>query len=298
MNLKISEEQMILKAPAKINLYLEIINKRPDGYHNIESIMHTVSLFDTLKFSLNQNSLIELTCSDKSLPADSTNLVYKTAKKMQDKFAVKSGIKIHLEKNIPMGAGLGGGSSDAAAVIKALNKLWDINASKEELENFAKTIGADVPFFLTGGTAQIEGIGEIVKKIQSKTNLTAVLVKPDFGVSTVLAYSKVKFPLTNQRKIHKITGVLRDCSFTSETAKDLLFNRFEEFVFPEFSEVERIKKTLESFGCASLMSGSGATVFALTSSQKQSEEIIKQLSIYKWNTWAVSSCELHDNAGV
>lgn len=289
---------MILKAPAKINLYLEIINKRPDGYHNIESVMHTVSLFDTLEFSSTTGENIELTCSDKSLPADSTNLVYKTAKKMQEKYGVTRGIKIHLEKNIPMGAGLGGGSSDSAAVIKALNQIWNINASKEELESFAKTIGADVPFFLTGGTAKIEGIGEKVTKIPSDVKLHAVLVKPDFGVSTVFAYSKIKFPLTNQRKIHKITGVLRESSFTSEAAKDLLFNRFEEFVFPEFPEIEKIKIMLQSFGCASLMSGSGATVFALTSSREKSEEIVKRLSIYKWNTWAVSSCELHDNAGV
>lgn len=289
---------MILKAPAKINLYLEIINKRPDGYHNIESVMHTVSLFDTLEFSSTTGENIELTCSDKSLPADSTNLVYKTAKKMQEKYGVPRGIKIHLHKNIPMGAGLGGGSSDSAAVIKALNQLWNINASKEELVSFAKTIGADVPFFLTGGTAKIEGIGEKVTKIPSEVKLHAVLVKPDFGVSTVLAYSKIKFPLTNQRKIHKITDVLTKSSFTSEAAKDLLFNRFEEFVFPDFPEIEKIKTMLQSFGCASLMSGSGATVFALTSSREKSEEIVKRLSIYKWNTWAVSSCELHDNAGV
>jgi len=289
---------MILKAPAKINLYLEIINKRPDGYHNIESIMHTVSLFDILEFTLTSDSEIELSCSDKSLPVDSTNLVYKTAKKMQEKYGVNRGIKIHLTKNIPMGAGLGGGSSDSAAVIKALNRIWNINASKEELESFAKKIGADVPFFLTGGTAKIEGIGEKVTKIPSDVHLHAVLVKPDFGVSTVLAYSKIKFPLTNQRKIHKITDVLTKSSFTSEAAKDLLFNRFEEFVFPEFPEIEKIKTMLQSFGCASLMSGSGATVFALTSSREKSEEIVKRLSIYKWNTWAVSSCELHDNAGV
>ena len=289
---------MILKAPAKINLYLEIINKRSDGYHNIESIMHTVSLFDTLEFLPTTDANIELTCSDKYLPTDSSNIVYKTAKKMQNKYGINRGIKIHLTKNIPMGAGLGGGSSDSAAVIKALNQLWNINASKEELESFAKTIGADVPFFLTGGTAKVEGIGEKVTKIPSDVKLHAVLVKPDFGVSTVFAYSKIKFPLTNQRKIHKITDVLIKSSFTSEAATDLLFNRFEDFVFPEFPEIEKIKIMLQSFGCASLMSGSGATVFALTSSREKSEEIVKRLSIYKWNTWAVSSCELHDNAGV
>ncbi|MDD5021552.1 MAG: 4-(cytidine 5'-diphospho)-2-C-methyl-D-erythritol kinase [Endomicrobiaceae bacterium] len=289
---------MILKAPAKINLYLEIINKRPDGYHNIESVMHTVGLFDILEFDLNNNPKIELSCSDKSLPVDSTNIVYKTAKKMQKKYNIKQGIKIHLTKNIPTGAGLGGGSSDSATTIKALNKIWNINASKEELESFAKTLGADIPFFFTGGTAKVEGIGEIVTKIPSKNNFFVVLVKPNFGVSTAYAYSKVKMPLTNQHEIHRITNALREKAFTTQVAKELLFNRFEEFVFPENLEIEKIKKTLESFGCASLMSGSGATVFALTSGQEQSDEVVKQLGIYKWNTWAVSSCELHENAGV
>lgn len=289
---------MIIKAPAKINFFLEIINKRPDGYHNIESIMHTVSLFDILEFNLNDSSEIEFTCTNKSLPLDSKNLVYKTAQNMRKKYGISHGAKIHLVKNIPSGAGLGGGSSDAAATIKALNKMWNINASKEELESFAKTIGADVPFFLTGGTAKVEGIGEIVTKIPCKNNFFFVIAKPDFSVSTVYAYSKVKIPLTNESKIHRITSVIRDKNFTPKTAKDLLFNRFEEFVFAEYSEIKNIKQTLESFGCASLMSGSGAAVFAMTSSQEESERIVRQLSIYRWNTWAVSSYELHENAGV
>ncbi|WP_413852617.1 4-(cytidine 5'-diphospho)-2-C-methyl-D-erythritol kinase, partial [Candidatus Ruminimicrobium bovinum] len=147
--------KMQVQAPAKINLYLEIIDKRPDGYHNLQSIMHTVSLFDTLCF---ENDIsIKLTCSDENLPVDKTNLVYKTVVKMQQAFCIDKGIKIHLIKNIPTGAGLGGGSSDAAATIIALNKMWNLNKTKKELEIFAATIGADVPFFLTGGTAIVEG---------------------------------------------------------------------------------------------------------------------------------------------
>ncbi|MEA5001307.1 MAG: 4-(cytidine 5'-diphospho)-2-C-methyl-D-erythritol kinase [Endomicrobiaceae bacterium] len=285
---------MIIKAPAKINLYLEIINKREDGYHNLESIMHTVSLCDTLEFELSDN--IELFCSDKDLPTDKTNLVYKTAAKLKEKYNIKKGIKINLTKNIPMGAGLGGGSSDAAATITALNKIWKINAPKEELEQFAATIGADVPFFLTGGTAKISGIGNIVEKIHCTNKYFFILVKPSFGVSTVYAYSKIKFPLTNQRKINKITQVLKNNAFSKEDFRNLVFNRFEEFVFDEYQEISTIKNILQNLGCVSLMSGSGATVFGLVANQEELNSVFDKLQQYNWNIWAVSSFEVYNNS--
>ena len=285
---------MIIKAPAKINLYLEIINKREDGYHNIESIMHTVSLFDTLEFL--PSDTIELFCNDKNLPVDKTNLVYKTAVKFKEKYNITKGIKINLTKNIPMGAGLGGGSSDAAATISALNKFWKINANKKDLEIFAATIGADVPFFLTGGTAKISGIGNIVDKIPCKNNYFFVLVKPNFGVSTVHAYSKIKFPLTNPRKINKITEVFKNSFFSKEDFRDLVFNRFEEFVFDEYPEILKIKNVLQNLGCVSLMSGSGATVFGLMSNQEELNYVFDKLKQYNWNIWAASSFEVYNNS--
>ena len=135
---------MKLQAPAKINLYLEVINKREDGYHNIESVMHTVSLCDELEFL--ESDKIELICN-KEICTPEKNLVYKTAVKLKEQYDVKKGVKIILTKNIPTGAGLGGGSSDAAATILALNKHWNLNLNKKKLEQFAATIGADVPFF-------------------------------------------------------------------------------------------------------------------------------------------------------
>lgn len=288
---------MILKAPAKINLYLEIINKREDGYHNLESVMHTVSLFDILEFSALKDN-IEFTCNDKTLPINRNNLIVKTAIKFKEKYNIEQGIKINLIKNIPVGAGLGGGSSDAATTILALNKIWKINANKRELEVFASTIGADVPFFLTGGTANVQGIGNIVNEIPSKQKLFFVLVKPNLGVSTVYAYSKIKFPLTNPHKIHRITEVLQNSILTKEDANVLFFNRFEEIIFSEYPEIEKIKNVLNELGCISLMSGSGATVFGLTSSQEESEEIVNKLKQYNWNVWAASSFEVHNSRDV
>ncbi len=283
---------MIVTAPAKINLYLEIINKRPDGYHNIESVMHTVSLFDILEFTELQEDKIELICDNTELIDTKKNLVYKAAKKFKEHYNVNRGVKIKLTKNIPTGAGLGGGSSDAAATIVALNKIWKINDSTKNLELLSSCLGADVPFFITGGTAKISGIGDIVEKIKTDLSFDFILVKPNFGVSTPYAYSKIKFPLTNIRKIDRIIGDLEKGVFDFESAKDLFFNRFEDFIFDEYQEIKQIRNVLENFGCASLMSGSGATVFGLIRDRKNIDFILNELKKYGWNVWFASSFEV------
>jgi 4-diphosphocytidyl-2-C-methyl-D-erythritol kinase len=283
---------MIVTAPAKINLYLEIINKRPDGYHNIESVMHTVSLFDILEFTELQEDKIELVCDNADLFDSKKNLVYKAAEKVKEKYNITTGVKIKLTKNIPMGAGLGGGSSDAAATIVALNKIWKINDDIKNLELLGATLGADVPFFMTGGVAKISGIGDVVEKINTKLNLDFVLVKPNFGVSTPYAYSRVKFPLTNIHKISKIINNLEKGMFDFESAKDLFFNRFEDFIFDEYQEIKQIKEVLEDLGCASLMSGSGATVFGLVHDKGNIDFILNELKKCGWNVWVASSFEV------
>ena len=284
---------MIVKAPAKINLFLEILNKRPDGYHNIESVMHTISLFDILEFSPIMEDKIELICDNVELSSDTKkNIVYKAAEKFKQQYNIKQGIKIKLTKNIPMGAGLGGGSSDAAVTILALNKIWNVNDDIKKLESLGAKLGADVPFFMTGGVAKISGIGDIVEKINAKLNLDFVLVKPNFGVSTPYAYSRVKFPLTNFHKISKITNSLEKGVFDFESAKDLFFNRFEDFIFDEYQEIKQIKEVLEDLGCASLMSGSGATVFGLVHDKENIDFILNELKKCGWNVWVASSFEV------
>lgn len=286
---------MIVKAPAKINLYLEIISKRTDGYHNIESVMHTISLFDILELTEIQENKVELVCENSNLSNDKNNLVYRAATEFKKQYNINKGIKIKLIKNIPMGAGLGGGSSDAAATLLALNKIWDINDTIKKLEILGAKLGADVPFFMTGGTAKISGIGDIVEKINSKLKFDFILVKPNFGISTPYAYSKIKFPLTNIRKINRITSSILDETLSFETAKALFFNRFEEFIFDEYQEIKEIKDALERLGCVSLMSGSGATVFGLVQDKSEIAGIVNELKKYNWNVWIASSFEVCNN---
>jgi 4-diphosphocytidyl-2-C-methyl-D-erythritol kinase len=283
---------MIVKAPAKINLYLEILNKRQDGYHNIESIMHTVSLFDILEFEPIEENKIELIClGTANLSNDKSNLVYKAVMKFKEQYNINKGIKIKLTKNIPTGAGLGGGSSDAAATLVALNKIWNVNADIKQLELLGSKLGADVPFFITGGTAKISQIGNVVEKLKSNLNLSFILVNPNFGVSTAYAYSKIKFPLTNAQKINTITEVITKGKFNVEEARDLFFNRFEEFVFDEYPQIKQIKEILDGLGCISLMSGSGATVFGLVKDVNKVSYILDELKKYNWSVWLTNSVE-------
>jgi 4-diphosphocytidyl-2-C-methyl-D-erythritol kinase len=279
-----------LKAPAKINLFLEIRNKRSDEYHNLESIMQTVSLYDELSFELAKN-IVSFECSDKSLSACETNIVYKAAIAVKKYYSTDKGVKIYLKKEIPIGAGLGGGSSDAASTLKALIRLWNIKTTKGELEQIARKLGADVPFFLTGGTALCEGIGEIVTPLKSIGKLNIVLVNPGFGVPTTDIYKKIRFPLTNQVRIHTIKDLIFNNSFNKKEAFKNCFNRLEEFVFPNYPEILGIKRVLNELCCASLVSGSGATVFGILDPGAKTKKLKSELSRYSWKIWFVTTID-------
>jgi 4-diphosphocytidyl-2-C-methyl-D-erythritol kinase len=279
-----------IKAPAKINFFLEIKNKRADEYHNLESIMQTVSLYDELSFELAKN-MVSLECSDKSLSAYETNIVYKAAMAVKKHYNADKGVKIYLKKGIPIGAGLGGGSSDAASTLEALVKLWNIKTTKDELEQIAIKLGADVPFFLTGGTALCEGMGEIVTPLKSIGGLNIILVNPGFGVPTADVYKKIKFPLTNQAKIYTIKDLISNNSFNKKEAFKSCFNRFEEFVFPNYPEILEIKRVLNELCYASLMSGSGATVFSILDSGIKIEKLKSRLNRCGWKIWFVTTID-------
>jgi 4-diphosphocytidyl-2-C-methyl-D-erythritol kinase len=184
---------MKILAPAKINLFLEVKNKRKDGYHNIESIMQAVSLYDKLTITPNRGGII-LKCSDKNLPTDEKNLAFRAAILLQNKLNISKGADIYLEKNIPIGAGLGGGSSDAAAVIKGLLRLWKRKLPDRVILALAKKLGADVPFFIMGGAAVATGIGEKLTKIKSVDTAGFLLVNPGFPIATKQVYNSLRFP--------------------------------------------------------------------------------------------------------
>ncbi|MDR0956433.1 MAG: 4-(cytidine 5'-diphospho)-2-C-methyl-D-erythritol kinase [Endomicrobium sp.] len=277
-----------VKTPAKINLFLEIKDKRADGYHNLESIMQTVSLYDELSFETTNSKNISLECNDKTLPCNSINTVYKAVQIIKTYFNIDKGVNIHLKKNIPVGAGLGGGSSDAAITLITLTRLWNIRTTKKELEHLAVKLGADVPFFLTGRTALCKGIGEIVTQLKNIDNLNIVLVNPGFEIQTTSIYKKIKFPLTNQMKIHTIKTHIFNRTFNKTNAFSCCFNRLEKFVFPEYPEVMNIRNILNNLNCFALMSGSGATVFGLFD-YIQFETIKLNLKKYNWKVWFVNT---------
>ncbi|MDR2709576.1 MAG: 4-(cytidine 5'-diphospho)-2-C-methyl-D-erythritol kinase, partial [Elusimicrobiota bacterium] len=223
-------------APAKINLFLELINRRPDGYHNLITIMQEIDLYDEISFEINSTGDIVLTSSNKDLACDESNLIYKACKKIKERFSISAGFNIFLQKNIPMGAGLGGGSSDAASAIKALVKLFDIKCSKSILAEIASKLGADTAFFLTGHTALCEGIGEIVTPLNCMGHLSFVLVNPNYSIATADIFKTVKFPLTTTDRFHKIRSALTG-PLTKDIISKMLFNRLEEFVLPYHPEI-------------------------------------------------------------
>jgi 4-diphosphocytidyl-2-C-methyl-D-erythritol kinase len=283
--------KIILKTPAKINLFLEIKNKRKDGYHKLETIMQTVSLYDELSFELTDKSIF-LECDNKTLPTDSTNIVYKATRVFRDYFKINKGVKIYLKKIIPMGAGLGGGSSDAAATLMALVKLYNVKTNKKELEQIATKLGTDVSFFLTGGTALCEDIGCIITPLKAIKNLNVILVNPGFGINTPDVYKKIKFPLTKRVEIIKIKSQIDNGSFNTNETFKFCFNRLEDFVLTDYPEIAKIKNVLTTTGCISLMSGSGATIFGLFDSSVSLESIRVTLNKYNWKFWFVNSTKL------
>lgn len=278
---------MELLAPCKINLFLEIKNRRKDGYHTLESVMQTISLFDKLILERAGHG-ISLKCNSASLPVDERNLVYRAASSLKKKLGIDKGVKIYLEKNIPLGAGLGGGSSDAACVLKGLVKFWNIDVSKKKLTNISTELGVDVPFFLSGGASIAKGIGEKLEPLKNVKPASFVLVYPGFEASTKWVYENLAFPLTKKQKIHKIISLMKAGSEPYLWGKHL-FNRLEQVVLPKYSVINSIKETLRGFGCHSLMSGSGSAVFGIAPSLEEAERISLKLDKFKWKVWVVQS---------
>lgn len=251
-----------LHAPAKINWFLTIVNKRDDGYHNIVSAMQCVDLYDTLNFE--KADKIEL-ISDLNVPAEE-NLVYKAAVLIKDYASYKHGARIILKKEIPVAAGLGGGSSDAAYTMMGLNTLWGLKLGNQALMKLASEVGSDVPFFIGGPFSVVQGRGEKVKKLKVKNSVAMLLVKPDISVSASWAYNLYKTELTKQHADIKLFyQTLEKNDFNS--LRDMIFNDLEKPVIGKYHVIEEIKQTLIRNGAVfSSMSGSGPTVFGVFNS--------------------------------
>ena len=264
-------ETVHLESPAKINLRLEILKKREDGYHELRTILQKINLHDLLHFSLKKERGISIKTNHPNLPVGKRNLVYQAVQSILKKSDYKGGVLIEIEKRIPLGAGLGGGSSNAATTLKAMNQLLKINLPKKELMAMGLEIGADVPFFFLEGAAIASGIGERLKKIELP-GLWFVLIYPNFEVSTRWAYQN--FILTKRRFHFNLHGLLR----TPKEISNLLWNDLEEVVSRECPQIGVMKKMLYSAGAlGALMTGSGPTVFGVFSEEGGASEAYKKV---------------------
>ena len=263
-----------LKAYAKINLSLDIIGRRDDGYHELESVMQSVSLCDDVTLTLTSQPTITISCSDKNIPCDERNTAYKAAKLMLNLAAVKCGCEIVINKRIPSQAGLGGGSADAATVIKALNKALELNFDEHELAKIGSQVGADVPFCIYNGTCLCKGIGEDVEVLPNSKKYHVVIVKPNFGISTPEAYKNFdKKSIESARASDKLAEAIKN----GEDICNLIANDLE--IAAENEEIEAIKaKLIENGALCAQMSGSGSAVFGLFIAKENALTANNQLS--------------------
>ncbi len=280
-------EALHIESPAKINLRLEILKKREDGYHELRTVLQKISLHDTLHFSLKKEKGIYITADHPNLPVGKNNLVYKAVQSILKVSGYKGGVDIEIEKRFPLGAGLGGGSSNAATTLKAMNQILKLNLPQKELIGMGLEIGADVPFFFWKGAAIGSGIGEQLKKKELPI-LWYVLIYPNFEVSTRWAYQN--FVLTNQQfhfNLHKFVK-------TPEGISRILFNHLEEVVSRKYPQIGIMGKILFSTGAlGALMTGSGPTVFGLFKDEKSAagayEKIKKMVARRGWSVFKAHS---------
>ncbi len=271
---------------AKINLCLRILGKRDDGFHKVFTVLQTISLHDRLLFEVAGNEIL-LSCDSAEIPKGSTNIIVRAAGAVKAKFGVGSGLRIDLEKRIPLPGGLGGGSSNAAMTLLALNKLWEINAGIDDLAEIAAGLGTDVPFFLYGGTAIGTGTGSTIEPIEKSKEFHAIVVTPDVDVSTAEAYARLN-------AMHLTSGeserILLNYRFDAGQGFEMV-NDIEKTVFAAYPEIERVKNRLLELGAASaMMSGSGASVFGIFDNEETRQTALKALGQEpNWRSFAVAT---------
>lgn len=285
---------MRLRAMAKINLGLDVLRKREDGYHEVRMIMQTIQMYDLLDIRKKSEPGIELSTNLPYVPSDERNLVYKAAKLLMDEFDVKEGLSMKLTKSIPVAAGMAGGSSDAAAAFVGVNRLFRLGLSEEELMKRAVQVGADVPYCVMRGTALAEGIGEKLTSLPGLPRCYVLVGKPGINVSTKLAYENLN--LNSIQKHPDIDGMLLDIEnqdIYSLTSK--MENVFEPGIIRQYPVIQEIKDLIEANGALkAMMSGSGPTVFGLFPNEKEirrAYDALKQSGLAK----NVYTSDIHNN---
>lgn len=275
---KIKEiKEMNLKALAKINLSLDVVRRREDGYHEVRMIMQTINLYDKISIKKSATPGIQMTTNSSFLPTDENNLVYKAAKLLMEEFKIEEGVEIHLQKFIPVAAGMAGGSSDAAAVLYGVNKLFNLKLSKKALMERGVKIGADVPYCIMRGTALAEGIGEKLTPLNPAPQCFVLIAKPNISVSTKFVYDNLH---ANELKEHPdIDGMIDAINEKNLSAvAEKMGNVLETVTIKEYPVIEEIKDIMKEQGAVNaMMSGSGPTVFGLFETKEKAEEAYSAL---------------------
>ena len=253
-----------LKSRAKINLSIDVLGKREDGYHLVEMIMQTIDLYDIIKITENKINEININSNSLDIPLNKNNIVYKAEKVLKDKFNIKNGLDIFIEKNIPVAAGMAGGSCNAAAVLVGLNKLWNLNLSEKELQEIGLTLGADVPFCISGNAALAQGIGEELTYIKGLSKDTSILVcKPNLFVSTKDVYQGLDLENIKDRPDNELLIKCLEKGNIKLLSENMV-NVLETVTSKMHNEIADIEKImLDNNALGSMMSGSGPTVFGL-----------------------------------
>ena len=271
------DHSIVLKSYGKINLGLDVLRRREDGYHEVRMIMQTVGLYDVLTMKKRKDDKIEMTCNLSFLPTDERNLVYKAVKLIKDKYHIKDGVEINLSKRIPVAAGMAGGSSNCAAALKGMNQLFDLGLSIDELCEIGVTLGADVPYCIWGGTALSEGIGEKLSRVDAMPDCYILIAKPGISVSTAFVYKNLDLPaLSSHPDIDGMLECLKEKDLTGICNR--LENVLETVTIKEYPIIEKVKKHLMDQGAkGALMSGSGPTIFAIFEDKKTADDAMESL---------------------
>lgn len=269
-------EKLTLQAMAKINLGLDVVRRLENGYHEVRMIMQSVHLYDELTFEKIESGIVLVTDTEE-LPADESNLIYKSAKLIAAHYPLPCGVKITLKKNIPMAAGMAGGSTDAAAAFHGLNRLFSLGMGLEEMQKLGVRIGADVPFCMAGGTMLSEGIGEVLTRLPDAPKAFLVIAKPDISVSTKYVYENLHVEqIAHHPDMHAVEAAVRagDLKALCVSMENILENVTQE----EYPVIRRIKEKLTEHGAlTALMSGSGPTVFGVFEEREAAERALEAL---------------------
>ncbi len=278
--------RILVKAPAKINLSLDVLHKRADGFHEVEMVMTTIDLADRVELELLETDQIKISSHNRFVPDDNRNLAYQAAVILKERFKVNKGVSIAITKMIPVAAGLAGGSSDAAATLRGLNKLWKLNLSLAELAEIGSEIGSDVSFCVYGGTALATGRGEIIQHINPPPHCWVVLAKPTIGVSTGEVYGQLDLSSVRHPNVRGMVQAINNNDYKGIC--QLMGNVLEDVTLKQYPEVSQIKDQMKRFGAdAVLMSGSGPTVFGLVHHDSRLQRVYNGLRGFCDQVYAV-----------